>query len=192
MLAPVNGSDWQFITADSHTAQRGLGGHVPLAAPWRKPSPSSLPRYPHPGKRLRVRGASKRVGGWGIQTVRAWLAVSVAETKMTGCHSHSLGVGWATVAVALRWGGRSGLDLGRGGRWRASGALSPAGTPLWLRGGLGCLRLQRNPPASAAARGKVGVRCPPSPLCQLSGGCCAWRGAMAAERWAGDPEAGGD
>lgn len=60
MLAPVNGRDWQFITADSHTAERGPGGGTsPRGTPLEEPIPSSLPKHPPTGKQISVCRASK-------------------------------------------------------------------------------------------------------------------------------------
>lgn len=87
MLTPVNGSDWQFITADSHSAECGPGrGTSPPGTLLEEIIPFVPSQASSPGKAATclqsVQGENKRT------TVRAWLGVSAAEAGTTRCHSH--------------------------------------------------------------------------------------------------------
>lgn len=162
MLAPVNGRDWQFITADSHTAERGPGGGTsPHGTPLEEPIPFLPPQASSHGKAdtcLQSLQGKKRTQNL---TVRAWFKVSAIERGTTCCHSHLRDMGSFSRGCVPR---TAPEQLQGGQRGSATGGAT-AVTP----GDLVCLCLEENSPASPAPRDKVGVCCPPPPPASRQG-----------------------
>ncbi|XP_017599096.1 PREDICTED: uncharacterized protein LOC108448992 [Corvus brachyrhynchos] len=150
MLAPVNGRDWQFITADSHTVERGPGGGTsPRGTPLEEPIPSSLPKHPPTGKEIRVCRASKGKNQTNpkpnsasvVRSVRGRDRHNLLSQPPTG---HGLG-SFRRGRVPRTAPGQ--LQAGqRGSATRGDTAVAP--------GDLVRLCLEENSPASPAARDK--------------------------------------
>ncbi|KAL2301885.1 hypothetical protein Nmel_011286, partial [Mimus melanotis] len=151
MLAPVNGRDWQFITADSHTAERGPGGGTsPHGIPLEEPIPFLPSQASSHGKAdtclQSFQGKKKQTkpkpnGASVVQSVRDRDRDNLLSQPPTGHGLGSFSRGRVPWTAPGRLQGEQ-----RGSATRGDTAEAP--------GDLVCLCLEENSPASPAARGK--------------------------------------
>lgn len=167
MLAPVNGRDWQFITADSHTAERGPGvGTSPHGTPLEEPIPFLPPHQASShGKAdacFQSLQGKKTIPNQNLR-VRAWFKVSAVRERGNLLSQPPTGHGLGSFSRGCV--PRTAPEQLQGGQRGSATGGAAAVTP----GDLVCLCLEENSPASPAARDKVGVCCLPPPPASRQG-----------------------